>query len=159
MNSANVQRMFTDRASRFQGGVSKQPTRLTITKVDGEWRDATFKRLEELVQLPVGWDGYDGLPVNLANAYFALQMLDTVCRTNTPTPQIVPMSDGGLQIEWHTLNEDIEIQVRGPYEVSAWHSTEHGDDVDAMQLTNDFLPIASWISEMTEPEIALRVAA
>jgi len=159
VTTSNVQRLFRDNSSQYQGGVVKQPYRLTITEVDGVWRNAVLRRLGELIQLPLGWDGYEGIPVSLPNAYFAVRMLEAVCRINTPPPQIVPLSDGGLQIEWHTLKEDIEIQVRGPLEVDAWHSSMLGDDEDAMQLTDDFLPIAKWIGEITEPELALRVAA
>ena len=42
------------------------------------WRKVVTEKLESFIQLPAGWDGYSGVPVSLAVANFALNMLDVV---------------------------------------------------------------------------------
>jgi len=105
------------------------------------------EKLKELTQLPLGWDGYQGVPVNIENASLALRVLNTV---NGPTtPQIVPGPDGDLQIEWHTLKGDIELYVRAPNNVHAWRALANGEpDGEELELTDDFSAIAAWVREI-----------
>ena len=124
------------------------------------WREAVMKRLEELVRLELGWDGYRGVPVTLENATFALRMLEAVCGPNAAAPQIVPGSSGDLQIEWHSLNGDIELHVSGPNSVHAWRQLVGRDgDGDNLELTNNFSAVAAWVKEQTEPNLAPATAA
>jgi len=134
--------------------------RAPVTDVMGDWRSAVLDRLEELIRLNVGWDGYDGLPVSLENATFALRMLEVTCREDTIAPQIVPGPSGELQIEWHTEFGDIELLVRGPYSVHAWrHLPSLSADGEEQELTNDFLLVARWIEELWELNIVISAAA
>lgn len=134
--------------------------RLMISEADGVWHAAVVARLEELVHLEHGWDGYNGRSVSLDNAFFALKMLEATCREDTPAPQIVPGSNGDIQIEWHTMRGDVELLVRGPNSVCAWRYLVGADeDGEEMELTNDFLAVAMWIKNVTEPEVAAHVIA
>jgi hypothetical protein len=124
------------------------------------WRTAVMQRLEELVRLKPGWDGYGGQPVSLANAVFALVMLEAACPAETPAPQIVPGPAGDLQIEWHTLDQDIELHVRAAYDVEAWRARAGGDaDGETIELGGDFAVLAEWMKELTEGERAAGSAA
>jgi len=147
----------TDRVS----GMKVVPIpRMTLNEPAGEWRDSVLKRLEELIRLEIGWDGYQGKPVSFENATFALRMLEAVCIPETPAPQIVPGAVGDLQIEWHTLNGDVELHVRAPNKVHAWrHMVGHKQDGEEAQLTNVFFSVATWVKEVTESSIAPSAAA
>ena len=135
-------------------------TCIRITNPDRAWRESVIERLDKLVRLERGWDGYQGMPVSFANANFALQMLFVTCGPNAPTPQIVPGSDGDLQIEWHTIQGDVELHVCGPYDVNAWRKTEEtGPDGEEVDLTNDFIVVARWIENLVELNGATRTAA
>jgi hypothetical protein len=119
-----------------------------------------LERLDELCQLPVGWNGYYAGPVTFTNASFALSMLESTCGVDAPAPQIVPGSDGDLQIEWHTSCADIELHVRGPFNVHAWRMRYGANDGgDEMILSNDFTAVANWVKELVEPVIAPGAAA
>ncbi len=80
------------------------------------------KRIEELTQLPVGWDGYRGQPVAAETAAFAMLVLDTICGADAVEPQVVPGTTGDLQIEWHSALGDIELHIRG---LGIIYLTEH----------------------------------
>ena len=137
------------------------PTRVMVFEPNHAWREIVMKRLEELVQdLQRGWDGYQGEPVSLENATFALRMLEAVCGPAAPTPQLVPGPSGDLQIEWHTLSGDIELHVLAPNCVHAWRQLVGGsENGQSLDLTTDFGPVATWVRELTEPNLAVAIAA
>jgi hypothetical protein len=122
------------------------------------WRDGVTARFNELVRLPSGWDGYNGLPVSFVNANFTLRMLEAVCDAKAPGPQVVPGKDGDLQIEWHTISADVEIHVLAPNQVVAWRQ-QVGRDDEELRLSNDFTVVTRWISELVEPARASGAAA
>ena len=136
-------------------------TRVIVSKRPTEWYDIVESKLGELVvDLRAGWDGYDAQPVALPNAIFALSMLNSVCRSDTLAPQIVPGTTGDLQIEWHTEHVDIELTVKNPNEVHAWRCLVSGDpDGESLDLTTDFTDVVNWIAAMSEQQIVANAAA
>jgi hypothetical protein len=136
------------------------PVGYLMTDSGQKWREPVIRRLNELTALQSGWDGYEGVPVSFQNAYFAMEMLDACCRGDAPPPQIVPGSNGDLQIEWHLERGDIELHILGPNDVRAWHANENtGFDGEEVPLTNDFTMVLRWIRNLTEPTRATVSAA
>lgn len=136
------------------------PVGYLITDPGQRWRDPVSKRLNELVGLQQGWDGYEGIPVTFENAYFAMDMLGACCRGDDPVPQIVPGTGGDLQIEWHLERGDIELHILAPHDVRAWHVDENtGFDGEEIPLTNDFTVVMQWIKNLTEPTRAIVATA
>lgn len=133
-------------------------SRRTIAQTPEESWLPVKKRLEELIGLERGWDGYAGSPVSFVNATFTLSMLKSICDSQTLAPQIVPGSSGDLQVEWHTLRGDVELHVRGPNDVHAWRAKSDGSE-EELPLTNDFSEIVGWLKELVEPSIAIKAAA
>jgi hypothetical protein len=134
--------------------------RVLISDNTMAWSEEVKNRLEALIKLPVGWDGYQGTNVSFQNANFALRVLEAICGFETCTPQIVPGPAGDLQIEWHTLRGDLEIHVVGPNNVHAWRAMIDGNpEGEELLLKNDFAVVAQWVKEITEPPIAARAAA
>ena len=136
------------------------PKRILITENVSVWYDSVKEALEELVHLPSGWDGYDAAPVSFVNANFALRMLEKTCSLESQPPQIVPGTTGDLQIEWHTMNGDIELHVRAPNDVHAWRAVAGEDsEGEELELTNDFSVIAQWVKDLMEPSISAEATA
>lgn len=134
--------------------------RLMVFEPCHSWREAVMKRLEELVRLSEGWDGYRGLPVFLENATFALRMLEAICGPDAPPPQIVPGPSGDLQVEWHSRRGDIELHVVSPNKVHAWrHFVGDVEDGQSVELSTDFSVVAAWVNEITESDLAVGTAA
>jgi hypothetical protein len=123
------------------------------------WRDPVMERLETLIQLPTGWDGYGAPPVRLENAYFAMLMLRAICGRDMAVPQIVPGSAGDLQVEWHSASATIELHVKAPNRVSAWRQTAAVPDGEEIELSNDFKIVLHWVREMLGDGIAAVTAA
>ena len=68
-------------------------------------------RLNELANLPNGWDGYNGLPAQRAAVEYARCIMDEIREYTLIFPAIVPLSDGGLQLEWFVGAHEIEVTI------------------------------------------------
>jgi hypothetical protein len=69
-----------------------------------EWRDIVTARLAELERLAPGWDSEGALPVGRRHANRAIQFLVRLMATReapVAVPDIIPLADGGVQLEWH----------------------------------------------------------
>ena len=134
--------------------------RITISDFGNQqWQSIVKQRIEDLIRLEEGWDGYNAAPVSFSTGMFAFRMLESICQRDTPAPQIVPGSSGDLQMEWHTNHGDLELWVRSPNNVHvSWTmSAEH--DAEEVDLTNDFSVVSEWVREVTESKIAIAAAA
>ena len=122
------------------------PQRVMVHQVNSEWARSAKNRLDSLVSLKLGWDGYQGIPVSFNLAYFALQVIDRLYQEGVPKPDIIPGSDGTLQIEWHVNGYDVEVDILGVNNIVASRfSRAHGVD-DEVELKNDLSCVWQWVS-------------
>lgn len=78
-------------------------------------RERFLKIMRELINLDMGWDGYDAKPVDISNVVIANEILlkiDGLDVLNLPPAQFIPVANGGLQIEWHDKNKTIELYIK-----------------------------------------------
>ena len=75
-----------------------------------DWFHAARRTMVELLGLPENWDSYGAQPVKPESVLFALEFLLSTTNEKVPEPSIVPISNGGLQIEWHTHGLDLEVE-------------------------------------------------
>ena len=115
-------------------------------------------RLGELTRLPAGWDGYQGKPVSFGNAEFAANLIESICFDNIPAPQLVPGSDGTLQLEWHMNGYDIEIDVLAPFEIVATRHDRVAGEEDEIEVQSDFTELAEWVKALGEARAVGQVA-
>lgn len=139
----------------------RQQTRPSRTAFVGQrgWKEIVNERLNELMRLPIGWDGYQAGPVSLDKAAFASSVLSSLMTNSTPLPSIVPTVSGSVQIEWHTSKGDIELRIHRPNSVRAWFSSIDGDDETEMDLTWDFEIVSTWLNDIKETDLAPEPAA
>jgi hypothetical protein len=129
--------------------ISSHAHRVIIPEQNQSWRAGVTKRLEHLIGLKTGWDGYRAPAVDYGTTVFALRLLENICGHDCPAPDIVPGFSGDLQIEWHIEGLDIELHVQRANDVVAWRSK--GDDIEGetLDLTNNFISILKWINELS----------
>ena len=73
------------------------------------WYPEVASRLAELMRLPRDWDSYGGVAVNQRSAARALWFLSRSLERDSDAPWVVPLGDGGVQLEWHRPGFDVEI--------------------------------------------------
>ncbi len=121
------------------------------------WNKAVIYRLQQLSSLQVGWDGFSAAQIRPDIAFFAAQFLSDFMRNDSIPPYIVPLHSGGLQMEWHVANGDIEMSIDEPFNVSIWWRNRiTGEEhviIDVSRLALD--PIVALISASDGmPEVA-----
>jgi hypothetical protein len=108
-------------------------------------------KLQRLVELPEGWDSHRGRPVTILAASVLAGVLDSLVMDDVATPQIAPLPDGGVQVEWLVSGDSVEIDVspEGAIVILATYSDgqseveaefyHYAPDVDAIERSRMFL--------------------
>ena len=76
-------------------------------------------RLQEFLILESNWNGYGESPIHEGAVKRTIAVLDTVVSEMALQPDIVPTSEGGVQIEWASGGFEIEVEIlpTGPAQV------------------------------------------
>jgi hypothetical protein len=85
-----------------------------------EWLKESASRLVEFTRLPQDWDLEGGDPVDPFAAQVAYVVLCQLASNVDLAPDIVPVGDGGVMVEWHTPSADLEIEVGPDFEGSVF---------------------------------------
>lgn len=101
-----------------------------------------------LTSLRRGWDGYAGLPVSFTCAQFAANLIERLYIGSIPAPQLVPMPNGTMRLEWHMNKFDVEVDVLGPYDVVAYRADLLNDSEDEIEIQTDFTELSGWIADL-----------
>ena len=103
-------------------GVPANDDEVVVHNIDqvqnANWFSTTARALLELLYLPDGWDSYGAKQVKPRAVEKMLETLMSILEPNTPTPAVVPTSQGGVQVEWHRSQVDFEIEVTSSGELS-----------------------------------------
>jgi len=76
-----------------------------------EWAPKTGAALRELLRLPPGWNHRNARPVAVKALRGVIAALNSSMRHDSPAPDVIPLATGGLQLEWHLHQMDIELSV------------------------------------------------
>jgi hypothetical protein len=99
----------------WQEFYSRGDRQLEPNRLDRKIEILIQPQLEELMRLPAGWDSYGAPPIRPEAVSFALSVLNSIMKLQTPLPQVVPTSVGGVQLEWHEKDIDLELHISAPY--------------------------------------------
>jgi hypothetical protein len=73
------------------------------------WVEPTVSAFVAVQTLPENWDSYGGKKINRDLINQSLSTLELIMGPVSPAPSVVPLRDGGLQLEWHRDQKDLEI--------------------------------------------------
>ena len=93
------------------------------------------QRLNHLLHLKPGWDGRRSVPPTDASVKASVRILLAIADDSVLPPYVVPLSDGGLQLEWHVADHGIEIEIDNGgavhvLEINAQGETVMNDDLE-----------------------------
>jgi len=95
---------------------------------DEAWIAATYDAWARLSRLEENWDSYGGQPIRREALLGVLNFLVHIDVAPLPLPAFVPMSNGGVQLEWHSNDIDLEVEVDGLNEGSfIWENNVTGE--------------------------------
>jgi hypothetical protein len=84
------------------------------------WVHPFVEQMKSVHALKPGWDGPEARPVSSEAFRATLVILEETMARDTIAPTVVPVSDGGLQLEWHCAGVDLEVYIERDGQVSAW---------------------------------------
>jgi hypothetical protein len=70
-----------------------------------------LKALAELARLPDNWDGYGSPPLQPRALSTAIRLLSAIDADELPTPELCPVTGGGIGITWQLPPRRLEIEV------------------------------------------------
>ena len=112
------------------------------------WVEPTLRTLGNLLVLPAGWDSYDARTLDPSCVLAAWQLLAAVMRDDIPAPAVVPTARGGVQLEWHRNDVDLEIEVVAPREFLVSYETAAAGESWEKRLTDDFADLSSALDKI-----------
>lgn len=110
------------------------------------FRDAVEEALN-LTRLPNNWDSYGGRSPSLRVAVATAELLGLLAQEDIPRPQIVPTSDGGIQLEWHRQGADLEIVIVSAVRARVWFDDLITGDTLEDEVFADFAPLVGLAAE------------
>lgn len=133
--------------------LSTRGTRVRVTHQNSAWVRELKDRFDMLTSLRRGWDGYKGVPVSFTCAQFAANLIERLYMHALPAPQLVPIANGTLRLEWHMNEFDIEVDVLGPYDVVAYRADLLNDSEDEIEIQTDFTELSEWITSLATKRV------
>jgi hypothetical protein len=85
------------------------------------------KELTRLMELPPRWDGRQARPIKQEAIYAFLQVLPYLLDQTSEPPQFFPLPSGGIQVEWLSGTQQVEIEIDQSGEACALATTADGD--------------------------------
>jgi hypothetical protein len=73
------------------------------------WVEPTVSAFVAVQTLPENWDSYRAKKINRDLINQSLSTLELIMGPTSLAPSVVPLGDGGLQLEWHRDQKDLEI--------------------------------------------------
>jgi hypothetical protein len=89
-----------------------ESTPVTLEASRPAWWDHVEERFAALRDLPANWNGYGAAVLDSDTINRAAGILASLVDQTTPEPSVVPAVTGGVQIEWHTLKADLEMEFQ-----------------------------------------------
>jgi len=128
--------------------LGERRVRVRVSHPRSGWVQELEDRFNVLTSLRIGWDGYAGLPVSFTCAQFAANLIERLHNSALPAPQLVPLADGTLQLEWHMNEFDVEVHVVGPYDVVAYRADLRTNEEDEIEVQTDFTALSDWVAAL-----------
>lgn len=117
-----------------------------------EWQvDAVKKILSfQPLTLTPNWDSYGSEPMNQRAIDVALNLVHDVGFRNIPAPRVIPVSGGGIQLEWVKENRELEVEIH-PDGTIAYLVVHNGeptseDEIEPREVLLQTERLLSWLS-------------
>ncbi len=137
--------------ARVSGTVLPEARRLAASALESPfpaWLRPTVQALTDLLQLPQNWDGYGAAQVRKQIAQQALLVLVEVMENDAPIPGIVPLSDGGVQVEWHRRGKNLEIEFPTDEAPSYYYYEDDSELESEGQISRNYDRLQAWITAL-----------
>ena len=118
---------------------SPQWSRVVLVSELSQWQIDAIKKLFQLLALPHDWDSYGSPPPSEVAVKTAGRLILDIGLDYFVSPRIVPVSGGGVQLEWRVGSRELEIEIND--EGSAEYlKSSHGKPIEEEPIALSDLP-------------------
>jgi hypothetical protein len=110
--------------------------------------EPTISAISSIQLLGENWDSYGGKKTSDDLIKLALSILTQIMPVNAPVPSVVPLGDGGLQLEWHRKQQDLEI-VFPADTTPTFYYCKKNSGVETEGFATDFLKLATFVGSIS----------
>ncbi len=123
-----------------------------VVQASGQLPGPFLKSLETiaaLLTLAPNWNSYSAKPIDPRNAVCAIRLVWDLLQPGIAPPLVVPRVRGGIQLEWHTENGDIEIYIDSPDQITFFaEHTESGESTEG-PLAGHQEVLKAWVQRIS----------
>ena len=120
-----------------------------LSKASPLWEHGALSQLASIVLLQKDWDSYGADPIGWSRVQQAFGLLHSVMDDRTPPPVLVPMTNGSIQLEWHVLDVDLEVELLSDTSIAVWYKDRLGQLEPFDQVLHyDVTPLAGILGEL-----------
>ena len=116
-----------------------------------------LRQLGQITMLPENWDSYGSPPPTHHAVKVAVEMLTRVDLPDLTDERVVPVSGGGLQLEWRTASKEVELEILSDGSVE-YLKLERGQPIGEGHITpvtpNQVQFLLAWLASKTTEEKA-----
>lgn len=114
--------------------------------------------LESYSTLEKNWDSYGALKPSTKALMGAIQLATHTFQENTPTPDVFPVPNGNIQIEWSIHQFDIEIEIESGSLCYVSYEDHRTNQIvwDHKKFTLHLAPLTELIEQLTNRHMESR---
>lgn len=118
-----------------------------------QWQKNALIALFHIASLPENWDSYGSPPPLPQIVNYAERLLRSIRDEDLPVPHIIPVSGGGIQIEWSNPPRELELEILPDgsiqyLEIGDEEPFHEGELTDTSQIHS----LLSWLTHATVRE-------
>lgn len=115
-----------------------------------QWVDSLVGGLSDVLTLPRDWDSYGSDPISDIPVRKAFCLMLKLMPPDGRAPWVVPLSEGGIQLEWHREGAVLEIEIDSSDSAHGyWYNPARGEECD-LKIPDDEDRIKSYIAWMQQ---------
>lgn len=114
-----------------------------------QWHKGVKEQVRQLCLLEANWDKMGSAPIRKDVIDFALHLLERTLPRMAPEPKLTPISNGGILIEWHTSEIDLEIEVEKPFSIYLDFEDRKNSFEQNKEISTDLTEISNYLILLT----------
>lgn len=111
------------------------------------WVRPTIEALISKLELSSNWNNYGAPEILRERVFDAIDVLSQTMSDDTEAPWVVPTADGGIQLEWHRGDAEIEVEIPANRQGSIYFYNRSTEEEWEVSLTENLPRLSKALSD------------
>jgi hypothetical protein len=113
---------------------SSQWSGVVLVSELSQWQIEAIRKLLQLLALPRDWDSYGSPSPSEVAVTAAVRLILGIDLDYFVSPRVVPVSGGGVQLEWSSGSREVEIEINDEC-AAEYLKSHHGKPIEEGQIS------------------------